>query len=205
LTKEQQLDFIAILETKKQDFSISELAHLCANKDFSWRWPPPNGRSGGILMGVNSEKFVVQNSVHGNFHVKFKLKNKMDNFEWVLIVVYGAAQDEGKKSFLRELVQTCSAENLPLLVGGDFNIIRSPHEKNNNRYDDKWPFLFNAMINSLDLRELKLSGRQYTWANNLQTPMYEKLDRVLVSTEWELKYPKVTVHTLTEEFLIIRH
>jgi hypothetical protein len=42
-------------------------------------------------MGVNSEKFVVQNSVHGNFHGKFKLKNKMDNFEWALIAVYGAA------------------------------------------------------------------------------------------------------------------
>jgi exonuclease III len=59
LTKEQLLDFITILETKKQDFSIPELAHLCANKDFSWRWAPPNVRSGGILMGVNSEKFVV--------------------------------------------------------------------------------------------------------------------------------------------------
>jgi hypothetical protein len=98
---------------------------------------------------------------------------------------------------LRELVQTCSAENLPLLVGGDFNIIRSPHEKNNNSYEDKWPFLFNDVINNLDLRELELSGRQYTWANNLQSPTYKKLDRVLVSTECELKYPKVIVHTLT--------
>jgi hypothetical protein len=53
------------------------------------------------------------------------------------------------------------------------------------------------VVNSLDLREFELSGRQYTWTNNLHTPTYEKLDRVLVSTEWELKYPKVTVNTLT--------
>jgi hypothetical protein len=52
------------------------------------------------------------------------------------------------------------------------------------------------VINSLDLRELELSWRQYTWANNLQTPTYEKLDRILVSTDWELKYPKVNVHAL---------
>jgi hypothetical protein len=38
-------------------------------------------------------------------------------------------------------------------VGGDFNIIRNTREKNNARYDDMWPFLFNAMINNLDLRE----------------------------------------------------
>jgi endonuclease/exonuclease/phosphatase family metal-dependent hydrolase len=29
--------------------------------------------------------------------------------------------------------------------------------------------------------------------------MYEKLDRILVSTEWELKYLIVTMHTLTRE------
>jgi endonuclease/exonuclease/phosphatase family metal-dependent hydrolase len=83
-----------------------------------------------------------------------------------------------------------------LKMGGDFNIIRSPREKNNTRYEDRWPFLFNAVINSLDLRELELSGRQYTWANNLPTPTYEKLDRILISTEWGLKYPKVTFHAL---------
>jgi hypothetical protein len=52
--------------------------------------------------------------------------------------------------------------NIPLMVGGDFNIIRSPSEKNNSRYEDRWPFLFNDVINNLDLRELELSGRQYT-------------------------------------------
>jgi hypothetical protein len=30
-------------------------------------------------------------------------------------------------------------------------------------------------------------GRHFTWANNLQCPTFEKLDRILVSTEWEVK------------------
>jgi hypothetical protein len=33
----------------------------------------------------------------------------------------------------------------------------------------------------------------------LQTPTYEKLDRVLVSTEWEQKYPLATVDALSRE------
>jgi hypothetical protein len=53
----------------------------------------------------------------------------------------------------------CTIENFPLIAGGDFNIIRSSKEKNNNRYNDKWLFLFNVVINSLDLRELELSRR----------------------------------------------
>ena len=79
------------------------------------------------------------------------------------------------------------------LWGGDFNIIRGPNEKNNDRYDDRWPSLFNAVINSVDLRELELSGCKFTWANSLPQPTFERLDRVLVSTEWEFKFPQDTV------------
>ena len=52
------------------------------------------------------------------------------------------------------------------------------------------------MIDSLDLREVSMSGRQFTWANNRSVPTYEKLDRVLMDTEWELKFPMVTVRAL---------
>ena len=106
---------------------------------------------------------------------------------------------EYKEIFLTELVHTCSKENLPLCIGGDFNIIRNASEKNNERYDDKWPFLFNAIIDGLDLREIEMSGRKFTWANSLPTPTYEKLDRVLISTEWEQKYPLATVDALSRE------
>jgi hypothetical protein len=131
--------------------------------------------------------------------MKFKLQNICGNFTWIFIAVYGPAQEEGKYSFLQELTHACNTETSPILIGGDFNIIRNRREKNNDRYEDRWPFLFNAVINSLNLRELELSGRQYTWANNLQIPTYEKLDRILLSTDWELKYPKVSVHVLTRE------
>jgi exonuclease III len=116
-TKENQLDFVAIMETKRNNFTVSELAHFHANKNYTWNWSPTRGRSGGILLGVNIENFDVQGVVLGNFHVKLHLKNKIDNFEWVLVAVYGAAQDEEKCIFLQELVQTCRVENLPIMVG----------------------------------------------------------------------------------------
>jgi hypothetical protein len=40
-TREHKLDFIATLESKRKDFNPQELAHLCANKNFSWHWTPP--------------------------------------------------------------------------------------------------------------------------------------------------------------------
>ena len=41
-----------------------------------------------------------------------------------------------------------------------------------------------------------MTGRQFTWTNSLTDPTYEKLNRVLMTTEWEFKYLMVTVHVL---------
>jgi hypothetical protein len=75
--------------------------------------------------------------------------------------------------------------------------MRRKEEKNNDNFNTRWPFIFNAIIESLDLREIALSGRQYTWANRRDNPTYEKLDRILASVEWEQKYPLVSVRALT--------
>jgi hypothetical protein len=125
--------------------------------------------------------------IEGEFYIKFHLCNKIDNFKWILMAVYGSAQEEFKMTFLLELLRSCQQNFLPTLIGRDFNIIRNSKEKNNDRYSDKWPFLFNAVIDSFDLREIELSGRQFTWANSLPIPTYEKLDRVLMPTECEFK------------------
>lgn len=74
---------------------------------------------------------------------------------------------------------------MPFIIGGDFNIMRRPEDKNKDNFYAKWPDLFNMVIQSLDLKEIEMSGRQYTWARSGDDPTFEELDRVLVSTEWE--------------------
>src|SRR6266540_5586713 len=59
--------------------------------------------------------------------------------------------------------------------------------------------LFNAIIEMLNLKEIEMRGRKFTWTNYAGIPTYEKLDRILVSTEWELKFPLVTVQALSRE------
>jgi exonuclease III len=93
----------------------------------------------------------------------------------------------------------CSHENLPLVIGGDYNILRHPSEINNDHYQTRWPFLFNAVIDGLNLKEIQLTRQKYTWANNLANPTFEKLDRVLITTEWEEKYHVTTVCALSRD------
>jgi hypothetical protein len=59
---------------------------------------------------------------------------------------------------------------IPAVIGGDFNILRFGNEKNKAGGTTIFSDVFNAIINTYVLREIKLSGGQYTWSNNQKNP-----------------------------------
>ena len=61
-------------------------------------------------------------------------------------------QDDYKEVFLNDMAHLCAKETLHIIIiGGDFNIIRGPHEKKNSNYNDRWLFLFNAIIDAFNM------------------------------------------------------
>ena len=111
----------------------------------------------------------------------------------------GAAQDSDKDEFLTELGRVFSDQSVPLLVGGDFNLLRSSAEKNKPIQNKRWMDMFNAVIGTYEMREIHMTGGAYTWSNNQANPTLEKLDHFLMSRDWELLFPMVTVHKLSRD------
>lgn len=72
---------------------------------------------------------------------------------------------------------------------GDFNLIRSNKERNQGSGDPRLMDLFNNFIGQFQYREIFCNGNQFTWSNKQQNPTLIKLDRILMSTSWELFYP----------------
>jgi hypothetical protein len=97
---EYHLDFLAISEMGRQDFTQSFLSRLSSGVDFVWHFRPPRGCSGGILVGVWTDTNDVLACLDGDFHVKLHIRNKLDNFTWSLVAVYGATQEKFKADFL---------------------------------------------------------------------------------------------------------
>ena len=83
-------------------------------------------------------------------------------------------------------VESCT---LSLLIGGDFNLIHFPSDKNNTAFHHAEANAFNQTLDDLALIELPLLDRRFTWSNERNTPTLTKIDRMLVSIEWELTYP----------------
>jgi hypothetical protein len=116
---------------------------------------------------VKSERFDVGSRSQGDFILELNLWDKLLDVKWNLLNVYGAAQDEFKNSFLAEFASFCSKNSDPYILGGDFNILRYPTDKNKNFSNNRYPDIFNSVIYANELREIFLSGGKYTWSNQL--------------------------------------
>jgi hypothetical protein len=124
----------------RKGFQDFVLRNLCGGQNFIWHCKEPRGRLGGILLGIDLDVYDIGVIDEEDFYVKFHLCTKEDSFKWALVAVYGAAQVDLKEQFLTELVQMCSHEHMPILIDGDFNILRHPREKNNYIFKHRWPF-----------------------------------------------------------------
>jgi endonuclease/exonuclease/phosphatase family metal-dependent hydrolase len=86
-----------------------------------------------------------------------------------------------------------------MIIGGDFNVIRYLKEKNTLDGVHRHTALFNSLIHFYELRELTMNGGLFTWSNNQEPPVLEKLDRILVTKEWEDLFPRAIVTKLPRE------
>jgi hypothetical protein len=57
------------------------------------------------------------------------------------------------------------------MLAGDFNLVRSANDKNNNNVSTSLMSAFNDAIHSLGVQELKLFNKKYTWMNGQLVPV----------------------------------
>ena len=81
------------------------------------------------------------------------------------------------------------------MVPGDFNLILDAADKNNANLKRRNMGRFRRFVDEAELKDLH--GRRYTWSNGCARPTLEKLDRVLVSGEWETLFPDSFLQTLS--------
>jgi len=56
---------------------------------------------------------------------------------------------------------------------------------------------FNDFIEEFDLREVHRVGPRFTWTNKQVVPVMSNIDRVLIATDWESRFPLTLLNTLT--------
>jgi hypothetical protein len=121
---DHHLDFVGVMETKKNNLSDGLLKFLAHNTPFNWFHLEARGTAGGILVGENQDLVNMVVSETLKYLVSVLLTCKKTGFTWKLIVVYGPSYEEQKHDFLDELESVMNLWQGPTLIGGDFNLVR---------------------------------------------------------------------------------
>lgn len=132
------------------------------------------------MLVVDSDYFEVMKAESGDFHARMTVREKSSNNKWNLATVYGAAHARDKEAFLVELVHIFDCNELPLLVGGDFNLIRKISDSSRARRLNKWSNFFNTIIEHWEFKEVEIAGGCFTWRNNHSSPLFKILDKIIM-------------------------
>jgi hypothetical protein len=76
---------------------------------------------------------------------------------------------------LQEFHTVCAAHASPWMVCYDFNLIYKAEDKNNLCLNRRLMGAFSSFLDGLELAELHLLGRLYTWSNEESHPLYHVL------------------------------
>ena len=58
---------------------------------------------------------------------------------------------------------------------------------------------FRRFVDEMELKDVPLHGRYFTWSNERENATLEKLDRLLVTVDWELLYPACFLQALSSD------
>jgi len=178
---------VCIQETKLAHISERDVISFLGRDFTNFVYLPAQQTRGGILIAWRDGSFMVNHHRVHRHSVSVLFSNNEDP-AWWFTGVYGPQRDVDKLAFLEELREVRANCPGPWMLAGDFNMIYCSEDKSNENINRALMGRFRRFVNDLELKEIPLLGRRYTWSNERESPTLVKLDRVLCTNDWEEIY-----------------
>ncbi|XP_039070033.1 uncharacterized protein LOC120216767 [Hibiscus syriacus] len=157
---------------------------------------PAEGASGGLILLWDSTMFDMRDQVVLRRILAIKGSLVRSNLDIGLVNVYGPNVPGERKDFFEILNAVITDLNSPIILGGDFNVVRSDDERVGVCDHLGGMNMFEDFISTWDLVEVPNVGSQFTWFRGGMNVAASRLDRFLVSVEIVSLFPLLTQTTL---------
>jgi hypothetical protein len=157
---------------------------------------PTDGTRGGVLLAGSHDDYSLANIDFKQHSIKATIARRSDMTSWTITVVYRPQGDTAKLEFLQEIKQIKQRADSKCLILGDFNLICRASDKNNGRINRRLMSSFSHILDELELKELHLHSRRFTWTSATSNPTQTKIDHVFSTRDWELKHPHCHLQAL---------
>ena len=165
--RSHRVDLVCLQETKIQEMSAADARSLGVGRLAEWKVVEAEGTAGGILVFWDKRKLEVMEVELGHFFVTCIFKNTEDGFQWAFTGVYGPVERSKTELLWEELGSVKGLWEGPWCIGGDFNMVLSPNERNKEGRFSHSMRRFSEVMNELGLRDLPLQGGPFTWRGGL--------------------------------------
>ncbi len=176
--------------------SVFKFRSFCGFHIFEFRAIDATGTRGGLVTAWNPDLFECVNHWVGAFSLNTVLRWRVDDQVFSVSNLYGPIDRALKEGFLQELRETASGIMGVWVLLGDFNMLLSVRDKNGPLGRTAEVLSFRQTVSSLGLLDIPLSGRSFTWSNGRPNPTLERLDRVFVTRDWQLLFPRSSLRAL---------
>ena len=194
--RDQRVDLVCLQETKVQNMNLRMARSLGAGRFSDWVSVDASGSAGGILLMWDKRILEVSETVYGIFTASCSFRNVEDGFQWIFTGVYGLVLANLKEDMWEELGSVRGLWAGPWCIGGDFNASISPSESNRGGRITQAMRCFACVLVDLGVRDLPLQGGPFTWSGGNNGQAMSRIDRFLVSGDWESYFSRVTQSTL---------
>ncbi|WJX91755.1 hypothetical protein P8452_73482 [Trifolium repens] len=189
LVRKEKIDFLAIQETKLEVVSDALCYSIWGSENCHWSFLPSEGNSGGILSiwGKPSSSLIFNFSGEG--FVGVCLEWGAHKKVCFIVNVYSKCDIADKRRLWDMLLMSKRGfGGGAWCVIGDFNAVLSRDERRGvTQSHFQSPSLeiveFEAFVNNMELVDLDVLGRKFTWFHSNGTTM-SRIDRALVSNDW---------------------
>nr|XP_009781800.1 PREDICTED: uncharacterized protein LOC104230638 isoform X1 [Nicotiana sylvestris]XP_016465708.1 PREDICTED: uncharacterized protein LOC107788542 isoform X3 [Nicotiana tabacum] len=127
----------------------------------------------------------------GAHTITCKFSSKIQEYTWHLSAMYAPNDRRKREEVWWELAGARGLFNGPWVVCEDFNAVRYPSEKKNCSRITRAMMEFSSFIEDMELVDLQLAGGDYTWRKGDKHVIAARLDRFLISVEWNENFRNI--------------
>ena len=183
--KSQRVDLGCLQETKLREISRGLIRSLGVGNHLEWVVVKAKGSSGGIVVFWDSRVLKLLGVEESHYTISCRFSLVEEHFTWVFTGVYGPTSRGCREALWDELGAIRGLWGDPWCIGGDFNIITFPSERNREGRLSGSMRRFSQVLDDLELKDLPLQGGLFTWKGGPSNTRMARLDRFLVTEEWD--------------------
>ncbi|XP_028078606.1 uncharacterized protein LOC114280437 [Camellia sinensis] len=180
---ERKVDIVLLQETKKAVVDSTLVRSMWPGEQFDFMAVDVIGQAGGLLCIWNPEVFFLKDCCSTQNFILLS-GTLFSSFDCVIINVYGSNEVAKRKETWDVLVRLKSNFLGPCCMGGDFNEIKNISERIGCSRRDRGMRDFNNMIAQLELIDIPMLGKKFTWCNSQVREKWSRIDRFLLNYEW---------------------